>query len=397
MKMSKIKLFFYTLFIMVITATGTVFMTNKNALAMVSDYDKLDKLLFLKKIITQNYYKEVNEEDLIEGAEKGLFMGLDDPYSEYLTKEDMDTLREETEGEFIGIGIIVTNVDDNITVISPIKDTPAMKHGIKPGDIIVKVGDETFSGKQLNDAINKIKVPIDKKKKILGNEDYGSVHLTILRGEELIEMDVERKTIPYQTVDSKMQPDKIGYIEITQFAEGTAKDFKKALKKLQDEKMQGLIIDLRNNPGGLVDEVAEVADSIMGEATVVYTQNRAGEKSYIKSDEKGQLDIPLVLLVNEGSASASEILSGAVRDNEIGKLVGEKTFGKGLVQIVQELNDGTGYKLTTEQYFTPKGENINKKGIKPDYEIKLDEEKFLKENKDTQLEKAVEVVKTMNK
>lgn len=395
--MSKIKLFFYTLFIMVITATGTVFMTNKNALAMVSDYDKLDKLLFLKKIITQNYYKEVNEEDLIEGAEKGLFMGLDDPYSEYLTKEDMDTLREETEGEFIGIGIIVTNVDDNITVISPIKDTPAMKHGIKPGDIIVKVGDETFSGKQLNDAINKIKVPIDKKKKILGNEDYGSVHLTILRGEELIEMDVERKTIPYQTVDSKMQPDKIGYIEITQFAEGTAKDFKKALKKLQDEKMQGLIIDLRNNPGGLVDEVAEVADSIMGEATVVYTQNRAGEKSYIKSDEKGQLDIPLVLLVNEGSASASEILSGAVRDNEIGKLVGEKTFGKGLVQIVQELNDGTGYKLTTEQYFTPKGENINKKGIKPDYEIKLDEEKFLKENKDTQLEKAIEVVKTMNK
>lgn len=397
MKMSKIKLFFYTLFIMVITATGTVFMTNKNALAMVSDYDKLDKLLFLKKIITQNYYKEVNEGDLIEGAEKGLFMGLDDPYSEYLTKEDMDTLREETEGEFIGIGIIVTNVDDNITVISPIKDTPAMKHGIKPGDIIVKVGDETFSGKQLNDAINKIKVPIDKKKKILGNEDYGSVHLTILRGEELIEMDVERKTIPYQTVDSKMQPDKIGYIEITQFAEGTAKDFKKALKKLQDEKMQGLIIDLRNNPGGLVDEVAEVADSIMGEATVVYTQNRAGEKSYIKSDEKGQLDIPLVLLVNEGSASASEILSGAVRDNEIGKLVGEKTFGKGLVQIVQELNDGTGYKLTTEQYFTPKGENINKKGIKPDYEIKLDEEKFLKENKDTQLEKAIEVVKTMNK
>lgn len=395
--MSKIKLFFYTLFIMVITATGTVFMTNKNALAMVSDYDKLDKLLFLKKIITQNYYKEVNEEDLIEGAEKGLFMGLDDPYSEYLTKEDMDTLREETEGEFIGIGIIVTNVDDNITVISPIKDTPAMKHGIKPGDIIVKVGDETFSGKQLNDAINKIKVPIDKKKKILGNEDYGSVHLTILRGEELIEMDVERKTIPYQTVDSKMQPDKIGYIEITQFAEGTAKDFKKTLKKLQDEKMQGLIIDLRNNPGGLVDEVAEVADSIMGEATVVYTQNRAGEKSYIKSDEKGQLDIPLVLLVNEGSASASEILSGAVRDNEIGKLVGEKTFGKGLVQIVQELNDGTGYKLTTEQYFTPKGENINKKGIKPDYEIKLDEEKFLKENKDTQLEKAIEVVKTMNK
>ncbi len=395
--MSKIKLFFYTLFIMVITATGTVFMTNKNALAMVSDYDKLDKLLFLKKIITQNYYKEVNEEDLIEGAEKGLFMGLADPYSEYLTKEDMDTLREETEGEFIGIGIIVTNVDDNITVISPIKDTPAMKHGIKPGDIIVKVGDETFSGKQLNDAINKIKVPIDKKKKILGNEDYGSVHLTILRGEELIEMDVERKTIPYQTVDSKMQPDKIGYIEITQFAEGTAKDFKKALKKLQDEKMQGLIIDLRNNPGGLVDEVAEVADSIMGEATVVYTQNRAGEKSYIKSDEKGQLDIPLVLLVNEGSASASEILSGAVRDNEIGKLVGEKTFGKGLVQIVQELNDGTGYKLTTEQYFTPKGENINKKGIKPDYEIKLDEEKFLKENKDTQLEKAIEVVKTMNK
>ena len=240
-------------------------------------------------------------------------------------------------------------------------------------------------------------MPIDKKKKILGNEDYGSVHLTILRGEELIEMDVERKTIPYQTVDSKMQPDKIGYIEITQFAEGTAKDFKKALKKLQDEKMQGLIIDLRNNPGGLVDEVAEVADSIMGEATVVYTQNRAGEKSYIKSDEKGQLDIPLVLLVNEGSASASEILSGAVRDNEIGKLVGEKTFGKGLVQIVQELNDGTGYKLTTEQYFTPKGENINKKGIKPDYEIKLDEEKFLKENKDTQLEKAIEVVKTMNK
>ena len=157
---------------------------------------------------------------------------------------------------------------------------------------------------------------------------------------------------------------------------------------------RALIIDLRNNPGGLLNEVQDVADSIMGEATIVYTQDRNGKKQYIKSRDGGELNIPLVVLINEGSASASEVLSGAVRDNEIGTLVGEKTFGKALVQTVRQLSDGSGFKLTVQQYFTPRGENINHKGIVPDVEVKLDENQLLKNQVDTQLQKAIEIIQT---
>ncbi len=324
---------------------------------------------------------------------KGLFQGLDDPYSEYYTKEEMDELSEQTSGELIGIGVIVGVKDNNIVVISPIKDSPAMKAGVKAGDIIYKVNGEVYDGKQLSDAIDQIKLPLSKKKSSLfGKPDYGTVSIDIMRGEVSKNFVIPREEISLETVESKVLDTHIGYIQISQFAEGTSIDFIQALEELKEKEIKALIIDLRNNPGGLLDEVRDVADAIMGEATIVYTQDRDGKKEYIKSKDGGQLDIPMVVLVNGGSASASEVLSGAVRDNEIGTLVGETTFGKALVQQVRQLSDGSGFKLTVQQYFTPAGENINHKGISPDVAVTLDEKLLEEKGIDTQLNKAKELL-----
>lgn len=393
MKFSKIKLLVYSTTLVLVTSLVTTNVVSQRYEALIKDSLKYEKLMYLEKEIEQNFYQDVNSEDLFLGMQRGLFLGLNDPYSEYFTKEELDELSEQTTGELIGIGVIVGIKDENIVVISPLKDSPADRVGIKPGDIISKVNDQAYNASQLSEAIKEIKVPLSQKKSsLLGKPDYGTVKIEVLREKEPIVLEIEREEIPLHTVEHKMI-DELGYIQITQFAEGTARDFKVALKELRNQEIKGLIIDLRNNPGGLLDQVQEVADSIMGEATIVYTQDRKGKKEYIKSKDGGQLDIPLVVLINGGSASASEVLSGAVRDNEVGTLVGETTFGKALVQSVRLLSDGSGYKLTTQQYFTPKGENINHKGIKPDIEIALDEEKFLSKQIDNQLEKAKEILR----
>ncbi|MFC4804343.1 S41 family peptidase [Filifactor villosus] len=393
MKFSKIKLLVYSTTLVLVTSLVTTNVVSQRYEALIKDSLKYEKLMYLEKEIEQNFYQDVNSEDLFLGMQRGLFLGLNDPYSEYFTKEELDELSEQTTGELIGIGVIVGIKDENIVVISPLKDSPADRVGIKPGDIISKVNDQAYNASQLSEAIKEIKVPLSQKKSsLLGKPDYGTVKIEVLREKEPIVLEIEREEIPLHTVEHKMI-DELGYIQITQFAEGTARDFKVALKELRNQEIKGLIIDLRNNPGGLLDQVQEVADSIMGEATIVYTQDRKGKKEYIKSKDGGQLDIPLVVLINGGSASASEVLSGAVRDNEVGTLVGETTFGKALVQSVRLLSDGSGYKLTTQQYFTPKGENINHKGIKPDIEIALDEEKFLSKQVDNQLEKAKEILR----
>lgn len=393
MKFSKIKFLVYSMALVLVTSLVTSNAVSQRYESLLENAQKYEKLMYLQQEIKNNFYQEVKEEDLFLGMNRGLFQGLDDPYSEYYTKEELDELSEQTNGELIGIGVIVGIKEEDIVVISPIKDSPADRAGMKSGDIIAKVNGQSYNATQLSDAIKEIKLPLSQKKtSFIGKPDYGSVQIEVLREEKSILLDIKREEIPLVTVEYKAL-DEIGYIQITQFAEGTARDFKKALSRLKEEKKKGLIIDLRNNPGGLLDEVRDVADSIMGEATIVYTQDREGNKEYIKSKSGGELDIPLVVLINEGSASASEVLSGAVRDNEAGTLVGEKTFGKALVQSVRMLSDGSGYKLTTQQYFTPAGENINHKGIEPDIKITLDEEKYVKEEVDNQLEKAKEVIR----
>lgn len=346
------------------------------------EYQKLEKVLKIKDTVQRDFYQPVDEKKIIEAMNKGTFEGLEDPYSNYYDKEEFKQLMETTSGAYVGVGIIVSPGEDGlITVVAPIEDTPAEKAGVKPGDKILKVNDESFSAKEMNEAISKIKGTPGEKVKI-----------GLARGSQTLDVEIVREEIQLKSVKSEMKED-IAYIRISNFDQKTGEEFEEHLSKVKANNPKGLILDLRDNPGGLLDQVKEVADNILGEATIVYTMDRTGSKRYLKSDAQGKLEIPLVVLVNGNSASASEILAGAVRDNEAGTLVGTTTFGKGLVQSVVELDDQTGYTLTTAQYFTPSGEYIHKKGITPDVVIEYSEEDG---SDDIQLEKAMEIIREKN-
>ncbi|MCT4606864.1 MAG: S41 family peptidase [Marinisporobacter sp.] len=349
------------------------------------------KMIYLKDFVKENYYIPVDESKFEDGIIKGLFESLDDPYSVYMNQKEFTSLMEHTKGTYDGIGVIMTAGKDGfITVVSPIEDTPGEKAGLRTGDKIVKVNDHhvrASTAEQLDKAVSMIKGKHGTK-----------VSLTVMRPEkkEPFVVDIIREEIRLKTVKSRMLQDDIGYIRITMFDEKTAKDFMKQLDELEKKNIKGLVIDLRNNPGGLLDECAEIADRILGKQDIVYTQDRAGKREYKRSDEE-KVDYPFVLLVNGGSASASEIVSGAVKDTKSGTLIGTTTFGKGLVQQVIPLKDGSGFKLTTAQYFTPNGTYIHGKGIEPNIVIELPEE--LKEKiditdeEDVQLQKGIEVLK----
>lgn len=347
------------------------------------EFQKLSKVRFLKDRIEDEFYQDVKEEDLIAAMERGIFDGLDDPYSQYYTKDEFKDLMEMTSGSYVGVGIVVSPGEDGfITVVAPIEDTPAEKAGILPGDKITKVDKVKYSSKEMDKAISIIK-----------GEPGKDVVLSIIReNKPEFDITIKREKILIKSVKSEMM-DEIGYMRISSFDERTGEEFDENLLSLKNNNPKGLIIDLRDNPGGLLDQVKEVADSILGEATIVYTEDRAGNRQYLKSNSSGKLDIPLVILVNENSASASEILAGAVRDNKAGTLVGTTTFGKGLVQNVVPLKDGSGYKITMAQYFTPNGEYINEKGITPEYVVEIGEE----DTEDVQLNKAIEVIREKNK
>ena len=337
-------------------------------------YKKYNKMIALEELVKEDFYKKTSDEELVNSAIKGMFSGLDDPYSQYYTKVEFEKLKEQTSGSFVGIGVYISPAsdDDNITIIAPIDGSPAQKSGIKAGDKILKVDGKVVSSKNSDEAITLIK---GKK----GTE----VDLTIKRGEQILDIKVKREEIVSKTVEDKLLDDNIGYIKITSFSEHTNKEFETALNTLKKDNIKGLVIDLRDNPGGLLNVCKDIADSLIGEGTIVYTKDNKGNTEYLKSDSK-KLGLPIAVLTNEGSASASEILTGAIIDNKAGISVGTTTFGKGLVQSVRELKDGTGFKLTTAQYFTPNGDYINGKGIKPTIEEK-DEAK--------QLDTAVEWIK----
>lgn len=329
-------------------------------------YKKYNKMIALEELVKDDFYQKTSDEKLVDGAIKGMFSGLDDKYSQYYTKAEFEKLKEQTSGSFVGIGVYIspTSDDDHITIIAPIAGSPAEKSGIKAGDKILKVDGKVVSAQNSDEAITMIK---GKK----GTE----VELTIKRGEQILDVNVKRDEIVSKTVEGKVLDDNIGYIKITSFSEHTNKEFEKTLNTLKQSDIKGLVIDLRDNPGGLLNVCKDIADSLIGEGTIVYTKDNKGNTEYLKS-YKEKLGLPIAVLTNEGSASASEILTGAIIDNKAGISVGTTTFGKGLVQSVRELKDGTGYKLTTAQYFTPSGEYINGKGIKPTIEEK-DEEKQL--------------------
>ena len=336
-------------------------------------YSKYDKLLGLENVIESEYYQKVSEEDLIDGALKGLFEGLNDPYSQYYTSDEFQTLKEQTSGSFVGIGVYigVNSENDKITIISPIEGSPAQKSGIKSGDVVVKVNRKSIESKTVDEVIKQIK----------GKENT-TVNLTVERDGKEIDFDITRKTIVTKSVSSEVKEDNIGYLRITSFDENTYKEFKENLSNLKEKGIKGLVIDLRDNPCGLLDVCVDIADDLIGEGTIVYTKDNSGKKEYYKSD-KNELDMPMAVLINGGSASASEILTAALVDNNKAVAIGETSFGKGLVQSVKGLKDGTGYKLTTAQYFTPNDNYINGKGITP---------KIQEKDKNKQLKLAIEYI-----
>lgn len=377
---SKKKAIIGSIVLVVVTAmvTSTLQIAIGNKVVIPKDlyesYKKYNKLIGLEQIVNDDFYKEVSEDDLVQGSIKGMFSGLGDIYSQYYTKEEFELLKEQTSGSFVGIGVYIspTSDDDYITIIAPIEGSPAEKSGIKAGDKIIKVDDQNVYANDSDKAISMIKGKA-------GTE----VKLTLKRGEEELELKVKREEIISKSVDAKVLEDGIGYIKITSFNENTYKEFTDALNNLKKENIKGLALDLRNNPGGLLDICSEIADELIGEGTIVYTKDNKGDKEYLKSDAN-KLGLPIAVLVNEGSASASEILTAAIVDNNEGIAVGTTTFGKGLVQSVRELKDGTGYKLTTAQYFTPNGDYINGKGIEP---------KIVEKDENRQLDVAVNWIK----
>jgi len=330
-------------------------------------YKELETLADVLIIVKKSYVKEVSIKGLIQGAIKGVIDTLD-PHSQFLTSSAYKEIKIETEGKFGGLGIEITARNKYLTIVSPLEGTPAYKAGLKPGDRIIKIGDKTTEGITLNQAV-----------KLLRGKPGTKVSLTVMRKgqKELMNFTIERAYIKLESIkDAQIIENGIGYIRITQFQENTAPDFKKALEKLSKKNMQALIIDLRNNPGGLLKDAIDVSENFIPyPKLIVSTKGRLADQNqeYNSKNKNPIKDIPLVILINKGSASGSEIVSGAIKDWHRGILIGTRTFGKGSVQSVLPLRDGSALKLTTAAYFTPNGTNINNIGIEPNINVTLTE------------------------
>lgn len=347
--------------------------------------DTETKLSYLKKLIDETYLHDVKEKDLNEGIYKGYVEGLGDQYSAYYDKKETKELTESLDGSFSGIGAVMTQDASSgvITITRVYDDSPAKKAGIKTGDILYRVEEKTVTGKDLDKVVSWIKGKKGTK-----------VNLTLLRGTngDKIKVTATRDVINVETVKYKVLENQIGYISISEFDSVTGAQFAKALKQLQKKNIEGLVVDLRNNPGGSLSTVCDILDSILPKGLIVYTKDKNGKKEEYTSDEKHRLNLPMSVLVNGQSASASEIFAGAVQDYGKAEIIGTQTYGKGVVQNLFDLKDGTCVKLTTSEYFTPKGRNIDGKGITPD--VKIEYKYNAKDPKaDNQLDKAVSVVK----
>lgn len=342
-----------------------------------------------KSIIDKYYLGEVDEEKLKEGAIKGYIEGLDDPYTEYISKEDMKDFMDETTGNFVGVGIyMVKDKDTNkVMVLSPIKNSPAEKAGILPGDLIISVDDVQYSGDEMSVMANKIK-----------GEAGSKVKIEILRGTETKQFELVRENIKINPVEGKVLENQIGYISFSSFDEETAEDFKNQYKELEKQGIKSLIIDLRNNGGGIVDQALEIADYIADKDSVLlYEVDKDNKEEVEKSKNNPIINMPIIILTNENTASSSEILAGALKDLGKAQIVGTKTYGKGVIQQLLTLPDGSGIKITSNKYLTPNKTEINKIGIEPNETVELPDTVKnvlrVEEKDDTQLQKAIEMLK----
>lgn len=349
------------------------------------------KLGQLNALLDEYYYEDISDKDKVEGIYKGLYASAGDEYTEYYTPKEYEKLNAELTGDYAGIGATLQKDPESgeYKLIKIYKDSAAEEAGIKEGDVIVSVDGKKTSeddGNMDDFVANNIR------------GKAGTVRLIVIRrGDEEKTVKVTLKRVIVPSVSYKMLDGKVGYIEISQFSTGTKDDFEKAVKDLQSQGMESVIYDLRNNGGGMVDSVTAILDDILPKGKVVYTKDKNGKEEDYYSDDEKQLKIPTVVLVNGGTASSSEIFTGAIRDFKWGTIIGENTFGKGIVQITLPLSDGSAIKVTNAKYYTPNGECIHKKGIKPDIELKY---QFLgNENDeydytlDNQIQKALEVLK----
>ena len=369
---------------------GFYILSNLYHSSSASSSDALDltainsKLKLLQRIIGNDFLFDEDMNKVSEGIYKGLVSGLEDPYSVYYTEDEFNALMEESSGNYCGIGAMVQkNVETGlVSVVKVFKNSPAEEAGLKAGDVLYKVGDMEITGLDLDTLV----------RTYIRGEEGTTVDLTVLRGDEhdKVELHITRRAIEAETVEYKMLENNIGYISVSEFDQPTYNQFKTAVDELQNDGMKGLVIDLRDNPGGLLDTVVDMLDYMLPDGLLVYTADKNGNGDKYYSDDGHQVDIPLVVLVNGNSASASEVFTGAIKDFKWGTIIGTQTFGKGIVQDILPLGDGSGLKITVAHYYTPSGFDLHGKGITPDIEVELDETAVYGEDSDNQLKAAIE-------
>lgn len=384
-------------FLLVIGVGFTGFTLGKNsskdnALLSQENQKHMAQMEAMKELIDENFLFDYDEKQLYDGSLKGMFENLKDPYTAYYTKDEFDKLMESVNGKYAGIGVAVQASDEGyIKAISVFDESPAKKAGIEVGDYITKVDGESYSADQLEEAVSKIRGNIGEKVKI-----------TVLRKNnkdkaEEKEIEVERADVKVDTVDSKVvekDGNSIGYIKIKEFEDVTKEEFAKELKSLKDQNVDGIVMDLRNNPGGSLDVCLAIADTFLDEGVIVSTVDKKG-KEIVENSDKEMDKTPMTVLINENSASASEILAGAFKDRGRAKIIGKTSFGKGIVQKLFPLEDGSGVKITISEYFTPNKTKIHKIGVKPDIEVENNNDNILdieQLDQDNQFNKAMDTL-----
>lgn len=375
-----------------LTAYGIMPLTNKNELQTVfksinKNVEGYDELFKIREQLYKYYDGDIDEEKLIEGAIKGMTAALNDPYTYYMNKEEFEEFNEHNSGEYMGVGIQVGVQNNKIVIMDPIAGGPADKAGIESGDVLLEVNGNKVVGEDLKKATDMMK---GKTKEVL--------NLKLEReGKGTFNVDVTRDVVKMINVKGEMIDNEVGYIQIVAFEKNVAKDFKEKLTELKKSGMKKLVLDLRGNPGGYMNECVDMVSNFIPKGKlIVSTKDKYGKEEKALSTGGSAIGMPLTVLINGNSASASEIVAGAIRDYKVGTLVGETTFGKGIVQTVLNEDEGKGLKLTISKYYTPNGENIHKKGVNPDVKVEYKESLTRKDynrSEDPQFKKALEILK----
>ena len=355
-----------------------------NGTPVVGD-SSFDKLYEVRDVINSQYYQDIDQDALVEGAIKGMVNSVGDPYTVFFNAEEYKEFNDDGDGNYVGIGVIVGIKEDRIVVITPFEGSPAFEAGLRSGDFITKVEGVEYKGTELDKAVSVIK-----------GEEGKPVTLTIMRNGEEQDITIVRASITIVNVESEMLEGDIAHVTMLQFSNNTAEQVREAMEELRDQGAKGYILDLRGNPGGFLDEAVDVASLFVEkDKTILYTLDKYDQKKEYRSYGGSFIGAPLVVLIDGGSASASEVVSGALKDYEAATLVGQQSFGKGIVQMVYQVGDGEAVKVTVSSYYSPDGINIHGEGIAPDIEVEIpeDAEMPLTKENDTQLQKAVEVLR----